>query len=66
MAVYDLPNEWWHAYRSRLEAVGPGDVLEAARELIRPEEAVILVTGDAARIRDALAAADLGPLEEPT
>jgi zinc protease len=63
MAVYDLPGDWWQTYRSRLEAVGPRDVLEAARELIRPEEALMLVIGDATRIRDELAATGLGPVE---
>jgi zinc protease len=65
MAVYGLDDDWWHAYRARLEAVGPQDVLEAARELIRPDETLILITGDAHRIRDELVAADLGPVEDP-
>jgi zinc protease len=63
LAVYDLPDEWWHAYRSRLEAVTPDEVHAVARELIRPEEALILVVGDASKIRDDLAGAGLGPLE---
>ncbi len=63
MAVYDLPPDWWQTYRGRLEAVGPSDVLEAARELIRPDELLIMVVGDAARIGDELAAAGFGPVE---
>ena len=63
LAVYDLPDDYWHTYRTRLEAVSTDDVLAAARELVRPDEALILLTGDAARIGDELAAADLGPLE---
>jgi len=63
LAVYGLPDDYWHTYRTRLESVMASDVLEAARELIRPDEAVILLTGDAARVRDELAAAELGPLE---
>ena len=63
LAVYDLPDEWWHAYRSRLEAVTPDDVHAVARELVRPDEAVILVVGDAAKVRDDLDAAGFGPLE---
>ena len=66
MAVYDLPDDWWQTYRPSLEAVGPDDVLEAARELIRPDEALILVTGDAARLRDELEAAGFGPVETAT
>ena len=63
MAVYDLPDAWWQTYRGHLEAVGPTDVLEAARELIRPDELLILVVGDAARIGDELADAGFGPVE---
>ncbi len=63
MAVYDLPHDWWQTYRGHLEAVGPEHVLEAARELIRPDEALILVTGDASRLHDDLDAAGFGPVE---
>jgi hypothetical protein len=34
-----------------------------AQELIRPDEALIVVVGDADKLRDELAAADLGALE---
>lgn len=63
LAVYDLPEDWWHTYRGSLEAVGPEDVLATARELIRPDELLVLVTGDAARIGDDLAAAGFGTVE---
>ncbi len=63
LAIYGLPDEWWHLYRSELESVDADAVHAAARELVRPDEALILLTGDAARLRDDLAAADLGPLE---
>jgi predicted Zn-dependent peptidase len=63
LAVYDLPDDYWHAYRSRLESVTADDVLGAAQELVRPDDALILLTGDAGRIREELASAELGPLE---
>jgi zinc protease len=63
IAVYGLPDDYWHTYRSRLEAVTVDDVLETARELVRPNEALVLLTGDATRVRDELADAGLGPLE---
>jgi zinc protease len=63
LAVYDLPDDYWHTYRSRLESVSVDDVLTAARELVRPDEALILLTGDAAKIKEELASAQLGPLE---
>lgn len=63
LAVYDLEDDWWHAYRSRLEAVTGDDVHAVARELVRPDDALILVVGDAAKVRDELAGAGLGALE---
>jgi zinc protease len=63
LAVYDLPHDWWQTYRANLEAVGPDDVHRVARELIRPDEALILLTGDASVLRDELEKAELGPLE---
>jgi zinc protease len=63
LAVYDLPDDWWHAYRSRLEAVTPGDVQAVALELIRPDDALILVVGDASKVAHELTAANLGPVE---
>jgi hypothetical protein len=61
--VYGLDHDWWHAYRNRLEAVSIDDVHAAARELVRPDDALILVVGDGAKIRDELAGAGLGVLE---
>ena len=63
IAVYDLPADWWHTYRDRLEAVGTAEVHAVARELVRPDEALILLTGDAAKLRAELEGADLGPLQ---
>ena len=60
LAIYDLPDDWWHAYRSRLEAVTPADVQAVARELIRPDEALILVVGDASKVRAELEGLGLG------
>jgi zinc protease len=63
LAVYDLPDDWWHAYRSRLEAVTPEDVQRVADELIRPDEALVLVVGDASKVADELRSVELGPVE---
>ena len=64
LAVYGLPDDYWQTYRQRIEEVSPADAHRAAEELIRPDELVILLTGDAARVRDDLTAAGYGPLEE--
>jgi zinc protease len=63
LAVYGLPADWWHTYRDHLEAVGTAEVHAVARELIRPDEALILLAGDASKLRAELEAADLGPVQ---
>ncbi|HET7581585.1 MAG TPA: pitrilysin family protein [Candidatus Limnocylindria bacterium] len=63
VAVYGLPDAWWQTYRSHLEAVGADDVLAAARELLDPDRYLMLVVGDADKVRDELTATGLGPLE---
>ena len=63
LAVYGLPADWWHTYRDHLEAVGTAEVHAVARELIRPDEVLILLAGDADRLRAELEGADLGPVQ---
>jgi zinc protease len=63
LAIYGLPDDYWQTYRSRIEAVGPAEVHAAAIDLVRPDEALILLTGDASRVGDELRDAGLGTLE---
>jgi zinc protease len=63
IAIYGLSDDWWQTYRANTEAVGVAEAHAAAKELIRPDELVILLTGDAAQVRAELEAADYGPLE---
>lgn len=63
LAIYGLPDDYWQTYRERIEAVGTAEVHEVARDLVRPDEALILLTGDASRVRDELEGASFGPLE---
>jgi zinc protease len=63
LSVYDLPEDWWQTYRDRLEAVSTDEVLAVARELVRPDEALILLTGDASRVRGEIEAAGFGAVE---
>lgn len=63
LAVYGLPDDYWQTYRANLEAVGPDEVLAAARDLVRPDEMLLLTVGDAARIRDEVEAANFGSIE---
>ena len=66
IAIYGLPDDWWQTYRAHTEAVGTAEAHAAARDLIRPDELLVLLTGDAAKIRGELEAADFGPLEVVT
>lgn len=63
LAVYGLPDDYWQTYRERIEAVSIADVQAVALALVRPDEALILLTGDASRVRDELERAAFGPLE---
>ena len=63
IAIYGLPDDYWQTYRERIEAVSAEEAHAAAAELIRPAELVILVVGDAALVRDDVAALGLGPVE---
>ncbi|HEX6129999.1 MAG TPA: pitrilysin family protein [Candidatus Limnocylindria bacterium] len=63
LAVYGLPDDYWQAYRANLESVGPDEVLAAARDLVRPDELLMLTVGDASRIRDEVEAGGFGAVE---
>jgi len=64
LAVYGLPDDWWQTYRARLEAVEADDVLAAARDLLQPDDYLMLVVGDADKVRAELDATGLAPLED--
>jgi zinc protease len=63
LAVYGLPDDYWQTYRTHIEAVGPADVHAAAQAHIRPEELLILATGDAERIAGEIESAGFGAVE---
>jgi zinc protease len=63
LAIHGLPDDYWHTYRQRLEAVGADDVLAAARDLLHPDQFLILGVGDANQVQAAVEATGLGPLQ---
>lgn len=63
IAVYGLDHDWWATYRDRVEAVGPTEAHQAAVDLLRPAESLIVLAGDAAVVRGPIEEADLGPVE---
>jgi predicted Zn-dependent peptidase len=63
LATYGLPDDYWQTYRAHLEAVEPADVHRVARELVRPDDFLILLVADAAKVRDAVTERGVGPVE---
>jgi zinc protease len=63
LVVHDLPDDELATYRSRIEGVSAADVQAIAQARIRPDQAAIVMVGDAARIAPDLEALDLAPLE---
>jgi zinc protease len=62
IATYGFPDDYYQDYRERLLAVTADDVMAAARERLWPDRATVVIDGDAARIRGALEALDVGPV----
>ncbi len=60
LILHDLPDDELDRYRPAIAAISPDDVLEAARTRIRPDEASIVIVGDATTFIDALRAAGVG------
>ena len=63
LVVYDLPDDHFDEYRDRIRAVDAEAAAAAARRHIRPQEAQIVLVGDADVIAGDLEALDLGPVE---
>lgn len=63
LIIHDLPNDYYASYRERIAAVTREDADAAAKRAIRPDEAAVVVVGDADRVRSELEALDLGPVE---
>jgi predicted Zn-dependent peptidase len=60
LVVHDLPDDYHATMRQRLLAATVAEVSAAARAHLRPETLTLVVEGDAAAIRDDLAATGLG------
>ena len=55
LRVFDLPDDYWDSYRSRISGVTAEQALQAAAKYIRPERALIVVVGKAAGIARSIA-----------
>lgn len=63
LANYGLPDDYWQTYRDNLDAVSASDVHAAANDLIKPDELLCLVVGDASKVRAELEATGVGQME---
>src|SRR5437588_5391308 len=48
--IFDLPADYLHTYRERVNAVTAEDVQRAAQQHVTPDRAAIVIVGDAAEI----------------
>jgi predicted Zn-dependent peptidase len=61
--VFGLPDDYHSTYRDRIRAVSVADANEAGRRHVRPEEAQIVVVGDAEAVVGDLEALNVAPVE---
>jgi zinc protease len=54
LRVFGLPDDYYDQYRSRVQAVTPEGALVAARESIHPEQALVVIVGEASAIAESL------------
>jgi zinc protease len=60
---YDLDDDYFQRYADEITALGAGEVADAARALVRPDNVVWVVVGDLAEIEAPVRALGLGPVE---
>ncbi|WP_028647563.1 pitrilysin family protein [Nocardiopsis sp. CNT312] len=63
IVVHDLPDDYVDRNRAGYERLTKDDLDSAAVEYLRPDEAVVVVVGDAERLREPLSSIGAGPLE---
>jgi len=62
LVTFELPEDYFDTYRRKIAAVTTQDVLEAAREHVRPEELQIAVVGNPDLIRENVENLAIGPV----
>jgi zinc protease len=62
LVVYDLPDDWYDAYRDRVRSVTREDVLSAAQKHLHPEQLQMVVVGNPGAIRERLEGIAFGPV----
>ena len=62
IVIYGLPDDYYHRYREDIRNVSREDVAAVAQTHIRPNEAQIIIVGDAESIVSSVDALGLGQL----
>jgi zinc protease len=62
LVVFDLPGDWHSVYRDRVRAVDRNAAAQAVRRHVRPDEAQVIVVGDADAVTSPLEQLDIGPV----
>ncbi|MEO5904935.1 MAG: pitrilysin family protein [Gemmatimonadaceae bacterium] len=62
MVTFELPEDYYDVYRSKVSAVTTTDVLHAAKEYVNPERLQIVVVGDTAALKSQIEALQIGQL----
>jgi zinc protease len=60
LALFDLPDTYFEEFVPKVNAVSPAQVSAAATRYLDPANALILVVGDNAAVRDSLLTLGLG------
>jgi zinc protease len=63
LVVHDLPDDELDRYRPAVAGLTPDDISQAAIRHVRPDDASIVLVGDAEQVAPQLEAAGIGPLE---
>lgn len=63
LIIYGLSGDYYDTYRTRVRQVTTEDVLQAARSHLHPEQLQTVIVGDAAAIKDSIAALRFGELQ---
>jgi zinc protease len=61
LRTYGFPDNYWDGFRNEIQAVSPQAALAAAQKYIKPNQALIVVVGKAAAVKEAVAA--YGPVK---
>ncbi len=61
--IYELPADEWTGYRDRIRDVTPEAAHTALRDRLRPDELVVVISGNAGELRPGLEALGVGPVE---